>query len=138
MGVENMSYRMFRSKWVLMYVTAVLLLGSFPFVGQTVSSAAKKTTKTYTPPRTPDGKPDLQGIWNSATLTPLTRPKEYADKAFFTPEEAAEFEKAELKSVDADRRDGGAAADIGRAYNEFWRDRGKVSPELRTSLVIDP
>src|SRR5947207_9093110 len=99
----DMSYRIFGAKGVLMQVSAVLFLASFPFVGQTVSSAAKKTTKAYTPPRTPDGKPDLQGIWNSATLTPLTRPKEYADKAFFTPEKAAEFEKAELKSVEADR-----------------------------------
>jgi len=135
-----MSYRIFVSKWVPLYVMAVLLLAALPFVGQTPTAATKKATVTkgYTAPRTPDGKPDLQGVWNSATLTPLTRPKEFANKEFFTPEEAAAFEKSELQSVDADRRDGGAAADIGRAYNEFWRDRGKVSPELRTSLVIDP
>jgi hypothetical protein len=139
MGV-NMSHRIFIFKWVPLYVMAVLLLAALPFVGQTPTPAAKKATVTkgYTAPRTPDGKPDLQGVWNSATLTPLTRPKEFANKEFFTPEEAAAFEKSELQSVDADRRDGGAAADIGRAYNEFWRDRGKVSPELRTSLVIDP
>jgi len=135
-----MSYRIFSSKLIATYVIAVLFLAALPFLGQTPSNAAKKTTatKAYTPPKTPDGKPDLQGIWNSGTLTPLARPKEFANKAFFTPEEAAEFEKSELKSVDADRRDGGANADIGRAYNEFWRDRGKVSPELRTSLIIDP
>ena len=116
-----MSYRIFVSKWVPLYVMAVLLLAALPFVGQTPTAATKKATVTkgYTAPRTPDGKPDLQGVWNSATLTPLTRPKEFANKEFFTPEEAAAFEKSELQSVDADRRDGGAAADIGRAYNEF-------------------
>ena len=37
--------------------------------------------KTWTLPRTPDGKPDLQGIWNNATLTPLERPAQYAGKS---------------------------------------------------------
>ena len=74
-----MSYRIFISKWVPLYVIAVLLLAAVPFVGQTPAPAAKKATvtKSYTAPRTPDGKPDLQGVWNSATLTPLTRPKEW-------------------------------------------------------------
>src|SRR5262249_55327521 len=94
--------------------------------------------KNWTVPRTPDGKPDFQGIWNSATLTPFERPKEYADKEFFTPQEAAEYAKAELYRVDGDRRDGGGGADVGRAYNEFWRERGTRSPDRRTSMVIDP
>jgi hypothetical protein len=118
---------------------AVLWL-TVPVSGQAQSSPAKAASaaKAYTPPRTPDGKPDLQGVWNSATLTPFERPKEYANKEFFTPEEAAAYSKAELQRVDGDRRDGGTAADVGRAYNEFWRDRGTLSPDLRTSMVIDP
>jgi len=85
----NMSYRIFVSKWVPLYVMAVLLLAALPFVGQTPTAATKKATVTkgYTAPRTPDGKPHMQGVWNSATLTPLTRPKEFANKEFFTPEE---------------------------------------------------
>ncbi len=100
--------------------------------------AAQTPAKSWNPPRTPDGQPDLQGVWNTATLTPLERPVELGAKQFFSKEEAAEFEKQALKSVDADRRDGGAAADVGRAYNEFWRERGRVVPNLRTSLIVDP
>ena len=80
------------------------------------------------PLRTPDGQPDLQGTWTNATLTPLERPASFANKEFLTEQEAAEFARHALQDVDADRRDGGAPTDVNRAYNEFWRDRGKVVP----------
>src|SRR5437773_10640486 len=47
--------------------------------------------------RTPDGQPDLQGIWSFATITPLERPAELAGKEFFTPKEAADYEQEILK-----------------------------------------
>jgi len=104
------------------------LLAAIPAAGQ----------KPWTPPRTPDGKPDLQGIWNNATLTPMERPAQYAGKATLSEQEAVEFEKEELRSVDADRRDGSTVTDVNRAYNEFWRDRGRITPDRRTSLIVDP
>jgi hypothetical protein len=114
---------------------ALLFLASVPFPAQQVKqSPAKK----YVPPRLADGHPDLQGVWNNATITPMQRPKEFADKPVLTEEEAAKYTKEELDRVNADRRDGGGNADIGRAYNEFWRDRGKVTPDRRTSLIVDP
>ena len=122
-----------RTLSALALVTA-LLLAPAPAAGQARASA----TKTWTPPRTPDGQPDLQGIWNSSTITPLERPADLAAKEFFTPQEAAAYEKQTLQSSNADRRDGGADADVGRAYNEFWRTRGGVVSTLRTSLIIDP
>src|SRR5579871_2986692 len=88
-------------------------------------------------PLTPDGHPDLQGIWTNATLTPLERPASLANKEFLSEQEAADFARSALQDVDADRRDGGGAVDVNRAYNEFWRDRGKVVPSRRTSLIID-
>jgi hypothetical protein len=96
-------------------------------------------SQTYNPPRTPDGQPDLQGIWTNITITPLERPAEFAGKPFMTKEEAAAYEKRVLANNNADRRDGGAEADVGRAYNDAWYDRGtKTVGTLRTSLVIDP
>lgn len=110
------------------FAIASILLAGIPAAAQ----------KAWTVPRTPDGKPDLQGIWNNATLTPLERPAQYAGKATLSGSEAVEFEKEQLKEVDADRRDGSSLTDVNRAYNEFWRDRGKITPDRRTSLIIDP
>jgi hypothetical protein len=90
-------------------------------------------------PRTSWGHPDLQGIWSTATITPFERPADLAGKEFLTKDEAAEFERSTLERTNRDRRDGGAAADVARAYNDVWWDVGtKVVPTRRTSLVIDP
>ena len=89
-------------------------------------------------PRTSWGHPDLQGIWSTATITPFERPAELAGKEFFTPTEAADFERRTLERTNRDRRDGGAEADVARAYNNFWWDSGtRVVRTRRTSLVID-
>jgi hypothetical protein len=117
------------------YVLASLLLAAVFAAGQTPKPAAK----TWTPPHTPDGQPDLEGIWTSATLTPLERPADLAGKPTLTEKEAAEYEKQLQKQNNRDRRDGSADADLGRAYNEFWYDRGnKVVGTRRTSLIVDP
>jgi hypothetical protein len=92
-------------------------------------------------PRTPDGHPDLQGIWTNATVTPFQRPKELGSKQFFTADEAAQFEKQRVQQGNADLIEGprGASDLARRAYNNFWTDRGThVSKTMRTSLVIDP
>jgi hypothetical protein len=89
--------------------------------------------------RTPDGQPDLQGTWSWATITPFERPAEFAGKEFLTEQEAAKYEKDIIERTNMDRRDGSAEADVGRAYNDFWWDRGThVVKTRRTSLVIDP
>ena len=90
-------------------------------------------------PRTPDGQPDFQGVWDTSTLTPLERPAEFAGKEFLTEQEAAEYASRTLQEVNTDRRDGSNEADLRRNYNEFWRDRGTtVVPSRRTSLIVDP
>jgi hypothetical protein len=90
-------------------------------------------------PRTPDGRPDLQGIWSFATLTPLERPKELADKAVLTAEEAAAFVRQQQERQDRDNRSAQARQDVEGAYNNFWWDWGtNVVGTRRTSLIVDP
>lgn len=107
-----------------------------------------QTTETWSVPRTPDGKPDLQGIWTNATQTPLERPAEFGTTAFLTEEQARQYEIAAQQRIeranlpsDPDRpppSDGNTDA----GYNNFWLDRGTnvavINGEFRTSLIIDP
>jgi hypothetical protein len=65
--------------------------------GPLPASKTPTAAKNWAPPRTPDGKPDLQGIWNNATLTPLERPKGLGTKEFYTEQEYAELMKRVLK-----------------------------------------
>ena len=88
-------------------------------------------------PRTANGRPDLQGIWDFAQLTPLERPGDFAGKDKLTDEEAEEFAQRRIETSNKDRRDGGAAADVERAYNDFWWDFG-TRIATQTSLVVDP
>ena len=86
------------------------------------------------------GDPDLGGVWDFRTLTPIERPDALGDKEFLTSEEAAAFEEQSLRQWDADRRDGadqdfGIGSDIERAYNDFWWDYGSsITEDRRTHL----
>ncbi len=126
------------SSWVALAIAAASLAA--PVAGQTLRAAAKtKAATSWSAPRTPWGHPDLQGIWDFATITPMERPSELSGKESFTDEEAAAFEKRTLERRNQDRRDGGAQADVSRAYNHFWWDFGtRVIGTKRTSLVVDP
>jgi len=115
-------------------IVAVSLAMMAPLAAQAPTAVAKKTST----PRTPWGDPDLQGKWNNTTMTPLERPTQFAGKAVLTDDEAAGFQRQELERTNADRRDGASRADVDRAYNEMWFDRGKLAKTMRTSLVVDP
>ena len=93
-------------------------------------------------PRTGWGAPDLQGVWDFRTITPLQRPEDLGDKAFLSEEEAAQREQravdraVRLWNRDAQRTEAGG--NVG-GYNNFWMDQGtRVIGTRRTSLVIDP
>jgi hypothetical protein len=108
-------------------------------IGVVCWAAPPPKPANYVQPHTADGQPDIQGVWNNATLTPLERPAALASKAFFTPAEAAAYEKLALEQNNRDRRGTDATSDLAGAYNQAWFDRGsKVVPSLRTSLIIDP
>jgi hypothetical protein len=92
--------------------------------------------------RTPWGEPDLQGIWNGETLTPLQRPARFANKPVLTPEEAAKAEAEVDSRPGRDKRaKEGTEKDVAGAYNQAFFDRSPRSLHLvdrRTSLIIDP
>ena len=106
--------------------------------------------QAYKAPRTVDGQPDLQGVWDFRTITPMERPASLGNKEFFAnDEEVAAWERAEKYRLDQDKIDpetggltkqnvGGGGVGVA-PYNEFWFDRGdKVVGTRRTSLIVDP
>jgi len=131
-------------------MAALLMSTTVPAAAQTEKAEAKK----YSPPRMPDGHPDLQGTYDLATITPVERAKgsplvltkEAALK--LETQRAAQRERADAPS-DANRAappkggDGsvGAAGNVG-GYNSGWLDPGStftvVNGEKRASLIIDP
>jgi len=80
----------------------------------------------------PSGDPDLHGIWDYRTMTPLQRPRDLAQKATFTVEEAAAYEQAQADS----RADYDALPTV---HAKFWLDYGtELTADRRTSLIVDP
>ena len=119
-------------------------------VGIAAIAASALAQEEYQVPRMHYGDPDFQGVWRNATVTPLQRPEELGEKRVYTPQEAAELERAAQAAVeeqnepgDPDRGPPPAVAfpPVGN-YNLFWTDRGMFMPtihgELRTSIIIDP
>ncbi|HLH32466.1 MAG TPA: hypothetical protein VKY31_14775 [Terriglobia bacterium] len=105
------------------------------------SIGAAAQTKPYTPPKTPDGQPDLQGIWSTLTSVPLERPANLGAKEFYTPEEMA----AQAQRGARGGQRGAAAAETGDLAvhydtSQFGLDRSHatVATSNRTSLIVGP
>jgi hypothetical protein len=133
-----MSYRL----WISVSILAVVPFA--PAAGQASKEAPKKVaakaaaSNKSAVPHTPWGDPDLQGVWNDATSTPLQR--DIGVKDVLTDEEAVDFQKSLANDLTRDRRDGGPEVDVNRAYNDHWMDsrRLKITADKRSSLIVDP
>ena len=125
------------------------VLASMCVVAGVVSLSALPVA-AQTAPRTAWGQPDLRGIWDFRTITPLQRPESLAEQEFLTEEEAANLEQevldrnADLANRPALRTEVTESVDRGADgapgfYNNFWLDRGtRAVGSRRTSLIIDP
>ena len=92
--------------------------------------------ENWTAPRTAWGTPDLQGVWDFRTITPMERPPDLATDVL-SDAEAARLE-AEIQAAQA-ARDSETPFDTVGNYNQFWFDPGTtVVDTRRTSLVVDP
>lgn len=114
---------------------SILAAGAFFFSGAL-------TAQDYQAPRTEYGAPDLQGVYNIATVTMLERPDQFAEKAAITIEEAAQIGvtgASYLDDLTAEAEEG--APDVG-GYNTFWMDPGErmavINGEVRTSIIVNP
>ena len=104
------------------------------------AAALAPAAAAQTPLRTPDGDPDLQGLWNYSTATPMQRPEDLAGRVTLSAEEAAEWEQAL-----AERRRAGdstsptASLEARVSYEQaIWFEQGNSLERQRTSLIVDP
>jgi hypothetical protein len=138
-----MSNRFFfaSSSAALAAVTAFAFLAPVNASAQTKSVLfAKEGAKTWTPPHTPDGVPDIQGIFTNSNVTPLERPKDLGSKEFFTKEEADAYAKKELSRVEPAKPEPGTYADVHYSMAQFGleKNQSKVAAAIRTSLIVGP
>ena len=93
--------------------------------------------KPWTAPRTADGHPDLQGIWDYRSATPLQRPARFAGREFLTPDEVIAYEQEALERPDGRPPDDARTEES--VHPVWWLDYGKtVVKTRRTSLIVDP
>jgi len=136
-----------RSLAVVAFLTmlgVMLLATAAPVGGQSSSAPAARSAnaKPWTPPRTPHGDPDIQGIWSLATLTPLERPKELGAKEFYTEQEFVELMKRVKEGDVPEEGDLGAAREQVLRYDlslyGFDVTKARFGANRRTSLIVGP
>src|SRR4051812_13518056 len=148
-----MSHR-FLAVWSAGFVLVVggLLLPALA-TGQAraAGAEAKAAAKAWTPPMTPYGQPDLRGVWENKSATPLERPSELAGKPFLTDQEVAELKKRAARIFDPNGNADFAGGDgffLALLANPERYTNPNVTGSVtamversfdnRTSLIVDP
>ena len=119
-------------------VPAFTLIFAVALTAQTSQPVpAKSAAKPYTPPKTPWGDPDLQGVWPGNMGVPMQRPANMGTRAQLTDEEFAQRQEQAQRQLAADA-ESTAASDsrVGIGPPSYWTERGK--PTKQTSLIVDP
>ncbi|MCY4662503.1 MAG: hypothetical protein OXF93_22240 [Acidobacteria bacterium] len=126
----------------LVALAALALAGTLAAAPAATAQLERVVDPDWTMPRTPDGQPDLQGMWGNKTLTPMERPENVEGRAFLTDEEIARINQQRV--VDEQARDEApaqryeAGGNVG-GYGSYWLDAGDtVLSTGQTSLIVDP
>ena len=118
---------------LIRWIAVLALLLAFPADGIAQSDGEKSGT-----PRTAWGDPDLQGVWEYWTFTPLERPDDLAGKDVLTDEEAAHVGQEGKEAALATDRDGTASGNLGSYGQAVWTDRSRATALNQSSLIIEP
>ena len=123
---------------IIVLVALISLASSSVSVLAQTRSSSLAPARAWTPPKTPGGDPDLQGIWTSTTSTPFERPPQFGNRLFLTDEEYAETEKQLERQREADGQETVSSnARIGTGPPGHWTERAKRASR-QTSLVVEP
>ena len=122
-------------------IAAVLVAAPAPCAGQIENSNAGE----WIAPRTPDGQPDIQGVWTNSTMTPLERPADMGDKPFYSEAEASELDAAARERRARASEPGGTrlqrlppGSRFGGYNAAIWSAARSIAPTRRTSMVVNP
>jgi hypothetical protein len=123
-------------------VLALSLLATQDAIAQTPTERPAANGGAVTP-RTPDGRPDLQGVWSYATVTPLERPADLADRSYLSDEEAAAWVAKLRATRNSDIRDPkNPVNDLARETNDFWQEHptqmARINGRFATALIVEP
>ena len=156
--MHRLTHRSLASTIAFAAAIATSLIAQTPAAAQSQShvtkAAAAKTApepKAWAPPLTPDGKPDLQGVWTNNTVTPLERPKELGAKEFYTEAEVKDLQKQERQRLIVTETEGQPPAnhsgiegadvdDVHYDFSQFGLDRAQATLvwSRRTSIIVGP
>src|SRR5512146_1177138 len=119
------------------------MLASVSALALMIVPATGQQKGTWNPPRTPDGQPDLQGVWTNNTVTPLERPKGLGAKEFYNESELAAAIEKERKRLGQAEEEGrgtepGTADDVHYDFSQFGLDRAQANLawNRRTSIIV--